>query len=418
MMRVWLIHLAEMLVTDPSGRPWRYGMLARALTARGHRVVQWAPTFIHYTRQYRAEEDRLISPSTGYEIQLVHAGSYTNNVSLKRIRFQTRMARRFSEMALQRDPPDLILVSMPTPSMCEAALSFGRTRGIPVLVDVRDLWPDAIIDLFPRPLRGMGRLLLFPMKSRNRRLFRLASGITAISNTYLEWGLDFARRPRGVTDGWFPMGYSPPQLSEDERKQAEKMWKEHGVTGSDLTCCFFGTMGRQYWLQDVIRAAAALPDIKFVFCGDGDNRGRYQREARRLPNVLFPGWVSSEEVASLMSLSQIGLAPYRGGAQMSLPNKPFEYMAGGLPVVSSLRGELRELLERKGCGLSYQAGEVPTLVAALRRLQKDPALRARMGSSARELFETSFRAETIYGEMSRHLESVVAARRLKPPGES
>ena len=406
-MLVWLIHLAEMLVTDPAERAWRYGMLSEAIAARGHRVVQWAPTFAHYTRQYRAPADAVLSPRPGYELQLVHAGGYDNNVSLRRILFQVRMARRFSQIAQRRERPDVIVVAVPTPTMCSAALKFGRQHGIPVLIDVRDLWPDAIYDLFPKKIRFLGKALLLPMRLRNRRIFREATGATAISGAYLQWALDYAGRAQRWSDGVFPMGYRPPEIQESIREAARASWRRRGVTGEGFTCCFFGTMGRQYWLEDVIEAARRLPEVRFVLCGDGDNRGKYVEQARELSNVMFPGWVSAEEVDSLIHLSDVGLAPYRGGAQMSLPNKPFEYMAGGLPVVSSLQGELQELLEKHRCGLTYRAGDVASLQHSLERLRNEADLRESMSRNGRDLYERSFRSDRVYGAMTTHLETVV-----------
>jgi glycosyltransferase involved in cell wall biosynthesis len=291
--------------------------------------------------------------------------------------------------------------------MCAAALKFGREKGIPVLIDVRDLWPDAIHDLFPRAIRFAGRLLLFPMRIRNRRLFGEATGVTAISATYLQWALGYAGRAMRWSDGVFPMGYRAPEVNESRRQEGRTAWIRRGITGDEFTCCFFGTMGRQYWLADVIQAAKRLPEVKFLLCGDGDNRGRYVEQARGLSNVMFPGWVSAEEVDALMTLSHVGLAPYRGGAKMSLPNKPFEYMAGGLPVVSSLEGELKELLELYRCGLTYRAGDVDSLVQCLERLRSNPDLRKTMSRNGRDRYERSFRSDRIYDAMTSHLQTVI-----------
>lgn len=99
---------------------------------------------------------------------------------------------------------------------------------------------------------------------------------------------------------------------------------------------------------------------------------------------------------------------------MSLPNKPFEYMAGGLPVVSSLEGELQELLETHRCGLTYRAGDVDSLVHCLKRLQDDADLRKSMSENGRDLYEKCFRSDRIYDEMTTHLETIV--ERSPKPG--
>jgi len=92
---------------------------------------------------------------------------------------------------------------------------------------------------------------------------------------------------------------------------------------------------------------------------------------------------------------------------MSLPNKPFEYMAGGLPVVSSLQGELQELLEKHRCGLTYRAGDVASLQHSLERLRNEADLRESMSRNGRDLYERSFRSDRVYGAMTTHLETVV-----------
>jgi len=410
-MLVWTIHHAEMLVTDRAGRPWRYGMLADALRAKGHRVVQWAPTFSHYTRTFRASADAVLPAREGHEIQLVHAGGYDNNVSLRRILFEIRFARRFLDLAPMREVPDVIVSSMPTPQHCATVMQFAHETKIPFLIDVRDLWPDAIQDLFPKAFRPAGKALLLPMKATNRRIFGACTGVIAISEAYLSWALEYAGRARREADGVFPIGYQAPRISEEKREAAKAAWRARGVAGESFTCCYIGTMSRQYWLEDVIRAARALPETSFVLCGDGDSRARYVELAKDLPNVSFPGWISPEEVDALMSLSDVGLAPYRGGAQMSLPNKPFEYMAGGLPVVSSLEGELKDLLEEHRGGLTYRAGDPDSLAGCLRKLRDDANLTGAMSANARRLYESSFRADRIYTALTIHLEQVVERAR-------
>jgi glycosyltransferase involved in cell wall biosynthesis len=410
-MLVWTIHHAEMLVTDRASRPWRYGMLADALRVKGHRVVQWAPTFSHYTRTFRALSDAVLIAGEGHEIQLIHAGGYGNNVSLRRILFVIRFARRLLEVARRRERPDVIVTAMPAPQQSLMVMRLARELGIPFLIDVRDLWPDAIQDLSPRALRAAVKALLLPMKATNRRIFGACTGAIAISEAYLNWALEYAGRARRDADGVFPIGYQAPRISEERRAAAKAAWGKRGVTGESFTCCYFGTMSRQYWLEDVIRAARMLPETSFVLCGDGDSRARYVELAKDLGNVSFPGWISPEEVDALMSLSDVGLAPYRGGAQMSLPNKPFEYMAGGLPVVSSLEGELKNLLEGHRCGLTYRAGAPDDLAGCLRKLRDDADVTAAMSANARRLYETSFRADRIYAALTLHLESVVERAR-------
>jgi glycosyltransferase involved in cell wall biosynthesis len=108
-----------------------------------------------------------------------------------------------------------------------------------------------------------------------------------------------------------------------------------------------------------------------------------------------------------MRTAWVGLAPYVEGAGQSLPNKPFEYMAAGLPIISSLPGELEALLRQEGIGLQYKAGDVESLVGAIKFLVEHPDERRRMAIRSRMLFEKRFAADIIYSRYVEHLEQVV-----------
>jgi glycosyltransferase involved in cell wall biosynthesis len=144
-------------------------------------------------------------------------------------------------------------------------------------------------------------------------------------------------------------------------------------------------------------------DLQFVICGDGEMGGAWRQQAEGLSNVLFLGWVPRDVIQVLMSMAAIGLVTYTKDAPQTLPNKPFEYFSGGLAVVSSLRGELETLLNEHSCGLTYQAGDSQSLLAALRTLACNPELRDSLGAKGRALAEGQFAAETIYPKMISHL---------------
>src|SRR3989304_935887 len=194
------------------------------------------------------------------------------------------------------------------------------------------------------------------------------------------------------------------------------------VGGEDFNLCFFGTIGRQFDLETVIDAAWRLKEgdrpFRFVICGSGDKLEFYRKKASGCPNVLFPGWVNRADILALMQMSAAGLAPYRNKPDflLSLPNKPLEYLSAGLPVVSSLKGTLKRLLEEHHCGMTYGEGDPDSLVATLVFLHDHREASYEMSRNARELFAGRFDAEKVYGELIGHLERIEEASRT--PGRS
>ncbi len=299
--------------------------------------------------------------------------------------FHRAVAERLRKRAVAEVTPDIIVASMPTPETCKAMLDYAEPRRIPVLIDVRDVWPDAFLTRLPAVGQAICRLGAPWFARDNRAIFHRATGVIGVSKTYLNWGIAHAGRPAGRFDGLFPLGFRPRMLSDDSKTKNEAQLRHWGLRSDAFTCCFFGGMGSSADLETVINAARRLPDVGFVLCGDGPNLHSLRATAKGLPNVVFPGWVGPEVMSSLMEWSSVGLAPYAQDAQQSLPNKPFQYFSAGLPVLSSLPGELEELLRVRACGVSVPPGSFDALVAEIRHMQADESLRQQMGRTARPL---------------------------------
>jgi len=214
----------------------------------------------------------------------------------------------------------------------------------------------------------------------------------------------------------FPHGYPTDMLPPNEVAEARRRLEAAGVDPSRCVCSFVGTFGQTYDLAPIIAAAGRLwrfgdGRVQFVFAGEGERGAAWRALAEGLGNVVFTGWLSSAEIAALVGMSSIGVAAYADGAPQGLPNKIFEFLSGGLPILSSLRGEAEALLAESGCGLTYPAGDSDAFTARLAVLVDAPDLRRDMGRRARAKFEADFRADAVYPALVSHLEMLIARRR-------
>ena len=125
-------------------------------------------------------------------------------------------------------------------------------------------------------------------------------------------------------------------------------------------------------------------------------------------NLVVPGWLGQADLQSLMHISAMGLAPYINDYSfiLSVPNKIIEYLSGGLPVLSCLQGHAQALLDAHDCGLTYQEHQPQSLADGVIMLFKDAALQARLRRNGRELYQTRFTADKVYGDMLDHLAAV------------
>lgn len=402
-------------MTLDGSRPYRGGMLADALVDAGHDVTWWTSTFDHSHKRHRHPTHHTVELRPGLTVRMLHGPAYRRNVSLARIRHNHSVSRILAS-EWRRTPPDLdlLFVCIPLHELAKEALGFGRKHGTPVVLDVRDPWPEGYLQLVPpifRPLVRAGLVMAF---RRARANFRSADAVVAVSLSYLTWAQQLGQRQDNHWDAVFPIGYP-----EESLLPAAKERRTFGPSGAFLVA-FVGTFGAGYDLETVISAAKLLartdPRVHFVLAGDGDSRDSLIRLAAGESNVEMPGWISQDDVSSLLEQAAAGLVAYRSDAIQTLPNKPFEYWAAGLPIISSLSGELETLIETEGVGISYLSGDAESLAAAIRRLANHGDDRRLMAQRALSLFQERFAASKVYPHLVRHLEGVArSAISVKEP---
>jgi len=422
-MNIWLVTIGEPLPLGISkdDRLHRTGQLARWLAARGHNVVWWTSTFDHFRKQHHFVEDTAADVAPGLKMRVMKGCGYARNVSVSRFRDHAQIARKFAFAAAECDVPDVIMAALPTVELCGACLEYGVRRGVPVVLDMRDMWPDIFADAVSRPIRPFARLLLHPLYRQAQQACARATAITGITEEFVDWGLRRGRRERGPLDRAFPIAYEAAAPPAERLSAAEKFWDDLGVHENEpsLTVCYFGNVGVQLDLAHIIDAAGILHQrkcpVRFVLCGRGERLEEYHRRARRLPNVLLPGWVDGAQIWSLMRRSGAGLDPLpdRYDFLATINNKAVEYLSAGLPVISSpRRGVLSDLLSSQSCGLSYTGGAADELAATLQDLQANPMALAEMSARARAVFHAHFAASAVHMRMSEYLAEVVACNRF------
>lgn len=410
-MNIWVVTTGEPLPVDPANeRLLRSGILCQQLADRGHDVTWWTSTFIHMKKRHIAHGDEVVELSERYRLRMLRGTGYRRNVSIARLFDHWIVARKFARDIRRQPLPDLILCSFPTIELSAAAVDFGAEHRLPVVLDIRDLWPDIFSALAPSSLKPISDYMLTPYARLARRAIRGATAIVAINEGFVDWAMRRGGRVRGDLDRAFPMGYpsaAPPQHAIDV---AKARWKERGVESDEMfTAIFVGNIGRQFEFEAIAAVARkTLGRMRFILCGTGDAERYVRRLMSGLSNVFMPGWVSAKEIWTLMRIADVGLAPYHAEESFthSLPNKSLEYLSAGLPIVSSLPGALARLLMEEDCGLTYANNNAEELEVALETLAKSVETRRRMQKNAARIFAARFSAERIYSDMADYLERV------------
>lgn len=423
LMRVWLIKTGEPLPCDgPSTRLMRTGQIATLLARRGHEVVWWSAEFDHIAKVKRPVGERYtVEPRL--ELRLLRGIPYKRNVSVTRLINHAQMSADFTRRAATEPSPDVILCSVPTVDLAAAVARYARARGVPLVLDMRDKWPDAMVDLFPVRLRPAARLALTPMARSLSRTARSATAIFGITPQFVQWGASHAGRPVSALDRCFPQGYAARPPNDAALAAAHRFWSEHGVEPGMFNVIYIGALGHQTreHVRTAIGAARALRDdarFKFVIAGAGEQLPNHRAMAASLGNVVIPGWIDGAQIWALRERASVGLVLYESNANLSAgwPNKSIEYLAGGLPIVSNLKGALAALIAENGIGVHLDDCNAETLAATLRALADDPGRLATLAQHARSLYEARFVGERVYSELCDQLEHIAGLETLRQQG--
>lgn len=392
-MKILLVNPFDKLPGE-SFRDQRYTILYRLLKA-GHQVRWISSDYHHWSHSGR--DGNTLPPNDRQNITLIPVPRYRRNLGLQRPASHLLFSlRALSWLKSSGFNPDLIVCVAPVEAMYLFA-RYGRKTGIPVVLDVLDLWPDLFVKAFPKAFRGVGRALLAPYYWMSRRALAMADLVTSVSRSYTEWAMARGGRKDHQNATYYYLGGVGPKGEYNYGKSREV-----------LTCLFAGQLGFNYDLETVIGAARRLRDrrVEFLIAGEGYKLGQLRKMATGLGNVKFLGWLGFEALQDLARGCHLGLNAYTREATQSVPTKLFDYMSMGLMVVNSLKGEAAEMIEGRSIGESYAAGDPDSLAAVISRLSLDMPRVVERGALARTALEREFLAEDICRRMIEWLTDV------------
>lgn len=280
--------------------------------------------------------------------------------------------------------PDVIIASTPQLFVGLSGWWLGRVRKAPFVLEVRDLWPDSIT------ASGMGREGSMPIRVLRAVagfLYRSCEHIVVVTRAFREdlvskWAVPPEKI--SIVENGVETDLFTPDGGKDTAKSAL------GIQGR-FVVSYIGTLGLAHGLSTVLQGAAqlqaTLPEILFLFVGEGADKERLVSLAqdRGLRNVLFLSEQPREKVPSVIRASDICLVPLKKADVFKtvIPTKMLEFMACGRPVILGVDGQARQVLDGAQAGVFVEPENQVALVQAIKHLYQDSTLRQTLGLNGR-----------------------------------
>lgn len=300
--------------------------------------------------------------------------------------FRTRMAFYLSYMMmaalaglfLARGKYEVIYATSPPLFVGGAALIISYLRRIPLVFEVRDLWPESAVAL--GELNNPGAIALAGWLEK--RCYQRAKQIVVVT--------------KGIYQRLFERGYPSQKLSLIRNGANVELFQFQPEAGQALrdrlglqdkfVVIYAGIHGIAQGLEFVIEAAkrlTAYPEIHFLFVGEGPLKPQIVAlaEAYQLTNITFHPEVPRDQMPPFLSAANVALVPLRRLVlfQGALPSKMFEAWACQCPSLVMINGEAREIVTETEAGLYIEPEEVKALSEAIICLKDKPTLCSRMG---------------------------------------
>ena len=333
------------------------------------------------------------------------SSGYRTHISLRRFFDHWQVGRAFRRFAHKAEKPDLILCAYPTIDLAYETLRFGTAEDIPTIIDVRDMWPDALIERITDRVPGLPemftRWLVAPYTRRGRRALAGATAIMAITSSMLRWAQDLGGRDASVREKDFHLYQSKLLPTAGSAEQIDHPSADLLMQRPDkIRLVWVGNIVPDTDANTLIEAignlsAEAQSRLDFIVCGRGSLAPQMQSLATKLDCVHYFEWLDATALHHLLHHSHYGLLCYldRPDFHMSVPNKVVDYLAASLRIVSSIGGEIETLVADPDILRRYTAGDVRELTAIFENIAASPREQHAPSGKAFDLFQRHFDAE-------------------------
>lgn len=374
----------------------------------GYDVTLLTSDFNHYAKKVRDVESFRKEYPDFKDVEIVHMTPYTKNVSISRWKAGNVWAKNvYGWLESHYQNYDIVYAHMPDIPTILKIKGFCKEKGLKLVIDIRDLWPEVFRVLLKK--EWLYKTVTYPIKKRADKCYAAADELIAVSEEYLQRGLSVNTKSKNPVAVY--IGATFDRFYSGIEKYAPSIEKNE----NEIWVTYAGTLGNTYDLYTLLDAAAAVKqrryeNVVFKILGQGpesDGLKKYANE-KQIDNVDFVGFVEYEKMAAYLSKSQMTINSVKRRASQSIINKVADYFAAGVPCLNgSLCQEMRDLIDNYQAGLNFEPENVESLVNAILDIVNNKQKAAEYGENAKRLAKEKFDRSVTYHEIIKRLDNLI-----------
>ena len=417
-MRIWILQTGEPIHCDKGNiRPMRAINLSNKLIENGHQVTLFSSSFNHQTKTHRIQESKEIIVNENLKIILLDSPGYKNNVGLTRILDHLILGLNLDKKLKKiQDLPQVAFVGYPPIETAHIFIRWLQKNNIPVLIDIKDQWPTIFVSRMLFVFKPFMRFFLIPYYFFAKKTIKNATAVISISEPFIKWSRFFSASQPSQFDKVTYLTSPTPIFTDDQLKNSKIWWNNKGIVKSDkFKIIFIGSFSKSFDFQTILNSALELKkkniECEFILCGYGELFSRIEQQAKQMENVKVFGFVDQAKILALSKMASMYIAPYRNtnDFKMSIPNKIIDSLRMGLPILTPLKGELKNIINNSNAGFIYS--DKQSLINFIETSINDSKMLAIMSKNARKLYLDEFDFHTVYDSLVDHIENFTLDQR-------
>lgn len=350
MKQIWIInHYATRMYYEEAGRHYWF---AEHLSRAGFKPVIFCASTVHNSDKYISTgiEKYAIETKNGIDFVFIKTPRYKGN-GMDRIKnmvmFYRNIIKVSKKYARLKGNPDVVYSSSVHPLALVAGLKIAKREKVKCICEVRDLWPETLVDYGKLEKKSTLTKLLYKgekwiYKKADQLIFTMEGGKDYIKEK--GWSLDQGgpidlNKVHHITNG---IDIDVFNSNKKKYQYDVKLLNENGV----FKVIYAGSIRTANNVEFIVDTAEVLmkkgiDDVKFLIYGDGPDKTRYEQlcKDKGITNVLFRGFIDKKYIPYVLSKADVNVLNYKnasiwkyGGSQ----NKLSEYIVSGKPIISTI----------------------------------------------------------------------------------
>lgn len=377
-MNIIYIHQYFVQPSEPGGT--RSYWISKELVRRGHQVTVITSTKARHPEPCRINVD-------GIEVVYVKNPTYSNYLSApKKVWIFLSFIRSAVKTAMKENDVDLVFATSTPLTVGAIALWLKWRKKWKYVFEVRDLWPE-----FPIEIGAIkNQMVIWFLRKFEKLIYDKSEHVVALSPG-MKAGVIKAGTPEEKVS-MIPNMSKPDKFFPHEPNK--EIIKQFGIDLQKFNVIHFGSMGRANGLEYIVEAAKHLreegcDDVHFLFLGSGVTEPKLKAlvEQYGLKNVSFHGNHKMDVVSEVVNCCDASITTFLNlpVLQTNSPNKLFDSLSAGKPIIVNSAGWTKDMVEQENCGF-YADPEKPELLAEkLLKVKDNKELLRTWGENARRL---------------------------------